>query len=81
MDGSEPPCGCRDSNSGPLEEQSVLLTTEPSLQPIKYVSYWYVGRLLSFMLILYPTILLCSTGFVVVVCLFVCFIFLFFFIF
>jgi hypothetical protein len=36
---------------------------------------------LSFMLILYPTILLCSTGFVVVVCLFVCFIFLFFFIF
>jgi hypothetical protein len=32
-DGCEPPCGCWDLNSGPLEEQSVLLTTEPSLQP------------------------------------------------
>jgi hypothetical protein len=32
MDGSEPPCGCWDLNSGPLEEQSVLLTVEPSLQ-------------------------------------------------
>jgi hypothetical protein len=29
----EPPCGCWDLNSGPLEEQSVLLTIEPSLQP------------------------------------------------
>jgi hypothetical protein len=25
--GCEPPCGCWDLNSGPLEEQSVLLTT------------------------------------------------------
>jgi hypothetical protein len=32
-DGCEPPCDCWDLNSGPLEEQSVLLTTEPSLQP------------------------------------------------
>ena len=32
MDGCEPPCGCWDLNSGPSEEQSVLLTTEPSLQ-------------------------------------------------
>jgi hypothetical protein len=31
-DGCEPPCGCWDLNSGPSEEQSVLLTTEPSLQ-------------------------------------------------
>jgi hypothetical protein len=31
-DGGEPPC-CWELNSGPLEEQSVLLTTEPSLQP------------------------------------------------
>jgi len=31
-DGCEPPCGCWDLNSGPLEEQSVLLTTEPTLQ-------------------------------------------------
>jgi hypothetical protein len=33
MDGCEPPCGCWDLNSGPSEEQSVLLTPEPSLQP------------------------------------------------
>jgi hypothetical protein len=32
-DGCEPPCGCWDLNSGPLEEQLVLLTAEPSLQP------------------------------------------------
>jgi hypothetical protein len=32
-DGCEPPCGCWELNSGLLEEQSVLLTTEPSLQP------------------------------------------------
>jgi hypothetical protein len=32
-DDCEPPCGCWELNSGPLEEQSVLLTTEPSLQP------------------------------------------------
>jgi hypothetical protein len=32
-DGCEPPCGCWDLNSGPLEDQPVLLTTEPSLQP------------------------------------------------
>jgi hypothetical protein len=31
-DGCEPPCGCWDLNSGPLKEQSVLLTAEPSLQ-------------------------------------------------
>jgi hypothetical protein len=29
----EPPCGCWDLNSGRLEEQSMLLITEPSLQP------------------------------------------------
>ena len=32
-DGCEPPCGFRELNSGPLEKRSVLLTTEPSLQP------------------------------------------------
>lgn len=32
-DGCEPPCGFWELNSGPLEEQSVLLTTESSLQP------------------------------------------------
>jgi len=33
-DGCEPPCGCWYLNSGPLEEQSVLLTPEPSLQAL-----------------------------------------------
>ena len=31
-DDCEPPCGGWELNSGPLEEQSVLLTAEPSLQ-------------------------------------------------
>ena len=31
--GCEPPCGCWELNSEPLEEQSVLLTPELSLQP------------------------------------------------
>jgi hypothetical protein len=31
-DGCEPPCGYWELNSGPLEEQSVLLTAEPSPQ-------------------------------------------------
>ena len=33
-DGWKPPCGCWELNSGPLEEQAMLLTTEPSLQSI-----------------------------------------------
>jgi hypothetical protein len=33
MGGCEPPCGCWDLNSGPLEEQSELLPAEPSRQP------------------------------------------------
>jgi hypothetical protein len=33
IDGCESPGGCWNLNSGPLEEQSVLLTTEPSHQP------------------------------------------------
>ena len=32
-DGCDPPCSCWTLNSGPLEEQPVLLTSEPSLQP------------------------------------------------
>jgi hypothetical protein len=32
IDDCEPPCGCWEMNSGPLEEQSVFLITEPSLQ-------------------------------------------------
>ena len=37
IDGCEPPCGCWKLNSGPLEEESVLLTAEPSLQPLFFV--------------------------------------------
>jgi hypothetical protein len=33
MDGCEPPCGCWNLNSGPSEEQSVLLPAESSRQP------------------------------------------------
>jgi hypothetical protein len=32
-DGWEPSCGCWELNSGPLEEQPLLLTPEPSLHP------------------------------------------------
>ncbi|XP_075811678.1 all-trans retinoic acid-induced differentiation factor isoform X1 [Microtus pennsylvanicus] len=32
-DGCEPPCGCWELNSGPLEEKPVLLTAESFLQP------------------------------------------------
>jgi hypothetical protein len=31
-DGCDPSCGCWELSSRPLEEQSVLLTTKPSLQ-------------------------------------------------
>ena len=33
IDSHEPPCGCWELNSGPLEEQPMLLTPESSLQP------------------------------------------------
>ena len=39
-DGCEPPCGCRELNSGPLEEQAVLLTAEPPLQSQETFSLW-----------------------------------------
>jgi hypothetical protein len=35
-DGYEQLCGCWELNSGPLGEQSVLLTTESSLQSLQY---------------------------------------------
>jgi hypothetical protein len=49
-DGCELPCGCWDLNSGPLEEQSVLLTAEPSLQSpvtsvfIHQAMHWHSWR-------------------------------------
>jgi hypothetical protein len=47
-DGCEPPpCGCWDLNSGPLEEQSVLLTTEPSHQP-NFIIFFILSSFLVF---------------------------------
>ena len=43
-DGCEPPCGCWELNSGPLEEQAMLLTTEPSLQPNVFVFKNYISK-------------------------------------
>ncbi len=43
-DGCEPPCGCWELNSGPLEEQSVLLTSEPSLQLLLLILFVVVFR-------------------------------------
>jgi hypothetical protein len=37
-DGFKPPCGCWDLNSESLEEQSALLTAEPSLQPSLFLN-------------------------------------------
>jgi hypothetical protein len=42
----EPPCGCWDLNSGPSEEQSVLLPVEPSHQPPR-CSCFILGCFLS----------------------------------
>ena len=51
-DGCEPPCGCWEMNSGPLEEQAMLLTTEPSFQPfhsfLNIYFYVYVYACVSY---------------------------------
>lgn len=40
---SEPPCGCWESNPGPLQGQEVLLTIEPALYPLKYIfNNWHL---------------------------------------
>ena len=38
-DGFEPPCDCWELNLGPLEEQAMLLTAEPFLQPLEITFY------------------------------------------
>lgn len=38
----EPPCGYWELNSGPLIEQLVFLTTEPSLQPSVVIFYLFI---------------------------------------
>jgi hypothetical protein len=42
MGGCEPPYGCWDLNSGPVEEQSVLLLAEPSHQPSCNILLWTI---------------------------------------
>jgi len=52
IDGCEPPRGCWKLNSGPLEEQSVLLTMEPSLNNKHFFFNFFLfeGRLFYFLL-------------------------------
>jgi hypothetical protein len=45
-DGCEPPCGCWDLNSGPSEEQSVLLPAEPSRQS-QFFFFFYLTSYVS----------------------------------
>jgi hypothetical protein len=40
----EAPCGCCESNPRPLQEQQVLLTAEPSLQPLDGYCYMEVEQ-------------------------------------
>lgn len=50
MNGCELPCRCWELNQGPLEEQKVLLTTKPSLQPWSVAFLFRLLILLSFCL-------------------------------
>jgi hypothetical protein len=48
IDGCEPPCGCWKLNLVPLEEQTVLLTSEPVLQPqVQFINVKCVGFFFS----------------------------------
>jgi hypothetical protein len=51
IDDCEPPCGCWELNSGPLEEQPLLLTYKPSLQPLlsPFLRYFVVYVSVRFM--------------------------------
>jgi hypothetical protein len=44
INGCGPPCGCWELNSGPLEEQPVLLIAGPPLQPCDGVYMLGLGR-------------------------------------
>jgi len=55
--GCEPPCSCWELNSGPLEEQPVLLPAEPSLQPPNYFSISMVRGAFLFLLSLFLSFL------------------------
>ena len=69
-DGCEPPCGCWELNSGPLEEQSVLLTAEPSLLPLPpcFLIFWGGCFCLFFFSLYVCVCVVCfETGFLCVV--------------
>jgi hypothetical protein len=76
-DGCEPPCACWELNSGPLEEQSELLTTEPSLQHLCFLFVLFCFCFKSFYPIglchlLFSTILFVFILFFTFVCVFEC---------
>ena len=52
-DGCEPPYGCWDTNSGSLEEQSVLLIAEPSLQYSILLFHIYIYKTLPLLCLLF----------------------------
>ena len=54
IDGCEPPSGCWELNSEPLKEQSVLLTTEPSLQPAESLFKLPIVKWIDSLTTLYP---------------------------
>jgi hypothetical protein len=62
----EPSCGCWDLNSGPSEEQSVLLTAEPSLLP-----HFFIFLLVIFFIYI-SNVLLFETEFLVLFFVFFC---------
>lgn len=47
IDGYELPCGCQELDSGPLEEQPVLLNTESSLWPRDLCSLLFWGSVVN----------------------------------
>jgi hypothetical protein len=57
----EPPCVFWDLNSGPLEEQSVLLPAEPSRQPLFVYLFIYLFTI-EFLHLFLKQVLLCIPG-------------------
>ena len=47
--GCEQPCGCYELNSGPWEEQPVLLTSEPSLQPYHFLRENFLSTCIEYL--------------------------------
>lgn len=41
LHGCEPPCGGQEANLGPLQEQQVLSTADPTLQPRSFLFIYF----------------------------------------